>query len=90
MTADKIREPQSPTTSPGRLLTFGQAAARLGVGVSDVRRMARTERCPTVRVGRRVRIPAAWIDELLTKENGLAPSDARPGTQSLPDTANPC
>jgi len=42
------------TTSSSELLTFAQAAARLGVGVLDVRRLVRTEQCPVVRDGRRV------------------------------------
>ena len=46
-------------------LTPGQVAARLGVGVLDVRRWMRTEQCPTVRVGRARRIPAEWVDEQL-------------------------
>ena len=36
------------TTSSSELLTFAQAAARLGVGVLDVRRLVRTEQCPVV------------------------------------------
>lgn len=46
-------------------LTFGQAAARLGVDVNTVRRWVRTEQCPTVRDGRAVRVPAAWVDGLI-------------------------
>ena len=43
------------------LLTVGQAAQRLGVGVLTVRAWVRTEQCPVVRDGRRVRmIPAIW------------------------------
>ncbi|MDV3136757.1 helix-turn-helix domain-containing protein [Mycobacterium sp. 29Ha] len=45
------------------LLTFAQAAARLGVHPDDVRRWARTEQCPVVRIGRKVRVPAAWADD---------------------------
>ena len=45
------------------LFTFAEAAERLGVGVLDVRRMVRTEQCPVVRDGRRVRNPAAWCDD---------------------------
>lgn len=45
------------------LLTFGQAASRLGVDVQTVRRWVRTEQCPVVRDGRKVRIPAAWVDD---------------------------
>lgn len=42
-------------------LTFGQAARHLGVDVQTIRRWARTEQCPTVREGRTVRVPAAWV-----------------------------
>jgi excisionase family DNA binding protein len=45
------------------LLTFAEAAQRLGVGVLTVRQWVRTEQCPVVRDGRRVRIPAAWCDD---------------------------
>ena len=48
--------------SAPELLTFAETAERLGIGVLDVRRMVRTEQCPTVRDGRKVRIPAAWVD----------------------------
>lgn len=44
------------------LLTFSQAAERLGVDVQTVRRWVRTEQCPTIRVGSAVRIPAAWVE----------------------------
>lgn len=44
-------------------LTFGQAAARLGVDVNTVRRWIRTEQAPAVRDGRKVRIPSSWVDE---------------------------
>jgi len=54
-------------TTPTTALTFGQTARRLGIGVQTVRRWVRTEQCPTVRVGAATRIPAAWVDELLTK-----------------------
>lgn len=46
-----------------RLLTPGQAADRLGVPVTDVRRWIRTEQCPVVRDGHKTRIPRAWVDE---------------------------
>jgi excisionase family DNA binding protein len=46
-------------------LTFGQAASRLGVGVLTIRSWVRTDRCPVIRDGRKVRIPADWVDELL-------------------------
>lgn len=47
----------------GKLLTFAQTAERLGVDVQTVRRWVRTEQCPVVRDGRRVRIPSAWVDD---------------------------
>lgn len=50
-------------TNSVALLTFGQVANRLGVDVHTVRRWVRTEQCPTVRDGRRVRIPAEWADD---------------------------
>ncbi|MDC8980672.1 helix-turn-helix domain-containing protein [Mycobacterium marinum] len=43
-------------------LTFGQVAARFGVDVLTVKRWVRTEQCPSIREGRRVRIPAAWVE----------------------------
>lgn len=52
-------------TDPGTaepLLTPAQAAARLGVDVHTVRRWIRHEDCPTVRIGRKIRIPAAWAN----------------------------
>jgi excisionase family DNA binding protein len=47
------------------LLTFAQAAQRLGVGVLTIRQWVRTEQCPVVVVGRKRRIPAAWVQELI-------------------------
>ncbi len=44
-------------------LTFGQAAARLGVDTQQVRRWARHEECPVISDGRRKLIPAGWVDE---------------------------
>ncbi|WP_152967024.1 excisionase family DNA-binding protein [Mycobacterium heckeshornense] len=48
-------------------LTFGQVAARLGVDVITVRRWARTEECPVIVDGRKRRIPAEWVDDLLAR-----------------------
>lgn len=48
-------------------LTFGQAAARLGVDVTTVRRWVRSEQCPVTREGRAVRIPVSFIDGLLAE-----------------------
>ncbi|MBX7433577.1 helix-turn-helix domain-containing protein [Mycobacterium sp. Y57] len=53
------------TTAAAAALTFGQAAARLGVDVTTVRRWVGAEQCPTVRVGNATRIPAAWVDGLI-------------------------
>ena len=50
-------------TSP-ELLTHAQAAARLNLGVLDVRRLVRTEQCPVVLDSRgRRRIPRSWRDD---------------------------
>ena len=58
--------PAAPVPPGGNAgLTFGQAAARLGVDVNTVRRWARTEACPVVREGRAVRIPVSFIEGLL-------------------------
>jgi excisionase family DNA binding protein len=46
-----------------RYLTFAQVAERLGVHPDDVRRWARAEQCPVVLVGRKRRIPKAWVDD---------------------------
>ena len=50
-------------TTTATALTFGQAAQRLGEDVQTIRRWVRNEQCPTVRDGRRVRIPESWVDE---------------------------
>lgn len=47
------------------LLTFGQVANRLGVDVTTVRRWVRTEQCPVIRDGRKVRIPVTFVDDLI-------------------------
>lgn len=47
------------------LLTPGQVADALGVGVTTIRSWVRTEQCPVVRDGRKVRIPASFVAELL-------------------------
>jgi len=51
----------TPDNTATDALTFGQAAQRLGEDVQTIRRWVRNEQCPTVRDGRRVRIPAAWV-----------------------------
>ena len=55
------------TNITSELLTFAQAAERLGVGVLTIRSWVRTDHCPVVRDGRRVRIPAQWVDGLLAR-----------------------
>ncbi len=47
------------------LLTFGQAAACLGIDVNTVRRWARSEHCPVIRDGRRRLIPAEWVEGIV-------------------------
>jgi excisionase family DNA binding protein len=69
------------TTTPA--LTFGQAAARLGIDVTTVRRWVRTEACPTVRVGNARRIPAEFVDGLIAQGSPVAPTAA-------PATCAPC
>lgn len=55
------------TTHPTHLLTFGQAADRLGVEVTTIRRWVRSEQAPVVRDGRKVRIPASFCDGLIAQ-----------------------
>lgn len=43
------------------LLTFAQTARALGVHTDDVARWARCEQVPVVMVGRKRRVPAAWV-----------------------------
>lgn len=61
----------TPATDAG--LTFGQAAAALGVDFTTVRRWARTEQCPVVTVGRARRIPRSWVAE----QAALMPGSAK-------------
>lgn len=42
-------------------LTIPQAARALGEHPDTLRRWIRTEQCPIVRIGRKVRIPAEWV-----------------------------
>jgi len=50
------------TTSP-ELLTHAEAAARLNLGMLDVRRLVRTEQCPVVLDSRRRTTPRSWVDD---------------------------
>ena len=45
------------------MLTFAEVAARLGADVHTIRRNVRAEQIPVVRVGRKLRVPAAWVDD---------------------------
>jgi excisionase family DNA binding protein len=45
------------------LLTFAEVAERLGVDVNTIRRNVKADQIPVVRRGRKVRIPAAWVDD---------------------------
>jgi len=45
------------------LLTFAEVAERLGVGVNTIRRNVKADQIPVVRHGRKVPIPAAWVDD---------------------------
>lgn len=66
------------------LLTIGEAADRLGVSVGDVRRWVRSEQCPVVRDGRKIRIPTAWVAAELAKErrrNVEAKAQAQEGSR---------
>lgn len=51
------------TTPHNQGMTFGQVAAHFGICINDVRRWVRTEQCPVIRDGRRVRIPTAWVND---------------------------
>jgi excisionase family DNA binding protein len=45
------------------LLTFAQVAAILGEDVRTIERNVRAEQIPVVRIGRKRRIPKAWVDD---------------------------
>jgi excisionase family DNA binding protein len=45
------------------LLTFAEVAAALGVDVHTIERNVRAEQIPVVRIGRKRRIPKAWVDD---------------------------
>lgn len=54
--------PQPPATaSPCQLLTVAQTAAALAAAPATVREWVWRRRCPVVRIGRSVRIPAEWV-----------------------------
>jgi excisionase family DNA binding protein len=52
-----------PHPAGEKLLTFAEVAQRLGVDVNTIRRNVRAEQIPVVVVGRKRRIPAAWVDD---------------------------
>lgn len=43
------------------LMTFSQVAKILGMTVRDIERNVRAQRIPVVRIGRKRRIPDAWV-----------------------------
>ncbi|WP_202349345.1 helix-turn-helix domain-containing protein [Mycobacterium paraintracellulare] len=55
-----------PTTRAAEGLTIGQAAKRLGTDVATVRTWVQDHPlfCPATREGRKVRIPARWVEQL--------------------------
>lgn len=48
-------------------LTLVQVAQRLGLGALEVRRMLRTEQMPVIQEGRKMRVPKAFVDELIER-----------------------
>jgi excisionase family DNA binding protein len=44
-------------------LTFAEVAVQLGVDVNTIHRNVKADQIPVVRRGRKVRIPAAWVDD---------------------------
>ena len=51
------------TAGERELMTFAEVAERLGVDVNTIRRNVKADQIPVVRRGRKVRIPAAWVDD---------------------------
>ena len=51
------------TMDRNHLLTFAEVAERLCVDVNIIRRNVRADQLPVVRVGQKVRMPAAWVDD---------------------------
>lgn len=54
------------TTAPAEGFTIAQAARRLGVQAPTVRQWVRTNSIPVTREGRKVRIPAWFVEWLPT------------------------
>lgn len=48
-------------------LTLAQVAQRLSMGALEVKRMIRTEQMPVIRQGRKMRVPKAFVDELIER-----------------------
>ena len=61
------------TTDDGELLTIGQVAERCGLDVIEVRRLVAAGTVPVVRRGRRVLVPARWVEMFIATlaEGGL-------------------
>jgi|ERR1700704_1458789 excisionase family DNA binding protein len=51
------------TSSPHQLMTFAETAEQLSVDVNTTRRNVRADQIPVMRPGRKVLIPAAWVDD---------------------------
>jgi excisionase family DNA binding protein len=54
-------------TNPTETLTLAQTAGLLGLGAMEIRRLVRTEQLPVIREGRKIRIPAQFIRDMLAK-----------------------
>lgn len=74
MTASKMEgnpvpffDNQSSDSNPDKLLTITQAAERLQVSVTTVRRLQQRRQIPFIKVGGSVRFDASDIDSYLSK-----------------------
>ena len=53
-----------------QLFSFGECSTRLGVSRDSLRRLARSGRLRTVRINRRVLVPATEVDRLASEGTG--------------------
>ena len=65
-----------------RLLTIAEAATRLGLKVSTIRRRILEKRITVVRIGRAVRIPIEVIDAMIA-DGWNDPVGLRPSEQDI-------
>ena len=49
------------------LLTFKETSTWIKVKVPTLRKWAARRRMPTIRIGRGLRVPAAWVEEQIQK-----------------------